>query len=300
MAVARYYRDAIVLPQFSSNATINEVLRNLRCEPEDGEHEVWITDISWTDPAVDRHLQDLIDGGVAVYWIDHHRTALERVRDGQVTVRPTAQVLSEEYAASRLTYEYLCDRLRARGEANQWFEAFAPIVAMADDNDRWLHRIPGSRELALSVAALPGLDGFHELLQLDASGMSTPRMQEAAERAAEELQRSFVIAERSQTVRRIPNSPLTLVTAVCAGYSSDIAEAWSAAASQTIFALFDAKSTSVSFRRSLDCDVDLSHLARDLGGGGHPAAAGCELPRLQREIAAALAAIVAEVLATGE
>ena len=49
-----------------------------------------------------------------------------------------------------------------------------------------------------------------------------------------------------------------------------------------MFALYDAKSLAVSLRRSPDCTVDLSRLAAALGGGGHAAAAGCELPELRR------------------
>lgn len=298
VAVARYYRDATVQVQFSSNAGINDTLRALRCDPPQAEHEVWITDISWTDPTVDAHLQALLDRGVRIYWIDHHRTALERARAGAVSVQFTDQVLSEAVAASRLTYEYLEARLHTAGDSNDWFAALAPIVALADDNDRWLHRIAGSRDLARVVSAMDGLEAYEALLHIDAQATPSARMRAAAERVAEELPRSFALAERSRVRHRIAGSDLELVTAICAGYSSDIADAWGRNATNTVFALFDLKSASVGLRRSPDCRVDLSHLAQALGGGGHPAAAGCELPELQRQIAAAVAMLVAPALAT--
>ena len=62
------------------------------------------------------------------------------------------------------------------------------------------------------------------------------------------------------------------------------------------WALDDAKSLAVSLRRSPDCTVDLSHLAGALGGGGHAAAAGCEVPELRRELAEAVAVRVARAL----
>src|SRR5690242_2570340 len=86
VTVARYYHDAVVLPSFCSHRQINRVLANLRCDPVEADHEVWITDISWSDPDVDRHLQALIDRGVRVYWIDHHRTALTRLNGGLINV----------------------------------------------------------------------------------------------------------------------------------------------------------------------------------------------------------------------
>ena len=63
-----------------------------------------------------------------------------------------------------------------------------------------------------------------------------------------------------------------------------------------LFALYDAKSLALSLRRSADCQVDLSRLATALGGGGHAAAAGAELPELRTALAEALAARVAERL----
>src|SRR5215468_5106454 len=111
VAVARYYGDrADVDARFASNSEIDALLQGLRFEPG-GDHELWITDISWREPATEAHLRQLAHDGARIYWIDHHRTALERVRAGRVDVPFTDTVLSEDYAASRLTYEYLATRL---------------------------------------------------------------------------------------------------------------------------------------------------------------------------------------------
>src|SRR5215472_9225485 len=116
-AVARYYGDrARVQACFASNSEIDSVLQALRPDG-DGERELWITDISWREPATDEHLRALARDGVRIYWIDHHRTALERVKAGRVDVPFADTVLSEDYAASRLTYEYLAARLARDGTA---------------------------------------------------------------------------------------------------------------------------------------------------------------------------------------
>jgi hypothetical protein len=290
VAVARYYRHATVRAQFSSNTEINARLRALRCDPPEATHAVWITDISWTDPQVDRHLQGLIDRGVTVCWIDHHRTALERVRRGEVTVQLTHQVLSEAFAASRLTYEYLRAQLLARGTRNEWFAALRKLVEMADDNDRWLHRIHGSRRLAL-ILATPAFDAYEQLLHIDADVTYTPQMRRAEQQLETALARSFDVAARSRVVRELGNGRV-VTTAVCDGYPSEIADAWGKTAHNTIFAFFDTQSLTVSLRRSPDCTADLSDLAEALGGGGHAAAAGCELPELRVQVAEALAHIV--------
>src|SRR5262245_11441874 len=140
VAVARYYGDrARVDARFASNSEIDAVLQALR-PAGDGEHELWITDISWKEQATDAHLRALVAGGVRIYWIDHHRTALERVKAGRVDVPFADTVLSETFAASRLTYEYLRTRLANEGRQEPRFAAFAPVVAMAGGHDRWLHQ----------------------------------------------------------------------------------------------------------------------------------------------------------------
>ena len=282
VAVARYHADrADVVARFASNSEIDAVLREIQPEPG-RDMELWITDISWRDADTDAHLRRLAAAGVRVYWIDHHRTALERVRTGRIDVPFTDKVLSEEFAASRLVYEYLARRLAGEGRQVPAFTAFAPVVAMADDNDRWLHRVPGSRELAWVVGAL-GPDAYDEFLTLDARVTDTPRMAVARARVGAEIARSFAVASQSRVERCVGG--VRLVVAVCDGHPSEIADAWGKESPGTVFALYDATSLAVSLRRSPDCTVDLSRLAEALGGGGHAAAAGCEIPELRRAVA---------------
>jgi oligoribonuclease NrnB/cAMP/cGMP phosphodiesterase (DHH superfamily) len=284
VALARYHEgQAEVVPHFAGNNEVDAVLRGLDL-PRDA--ELWITDISWRDAETDAHLRRLGEAGTRIVWIDHHRTALERFAAGRVTVPFAERVLSEEFAASRLVYEHLARRLAREGRSAPAFAAFAPIVRMADDNDRWLHQVPGSRELAWVVRAL-GPDAYDEFLHIDEQGTYTPRMREARARVEAEIARSFAVANATRTERRLGD--VTVVAAMCDGHPSEIADAWGKAARNAVFALYDAKSLAVSLRRSPDCTVDLSHLAASLGGGGHAAAAGCELPEVRKTLAEAVA-----------
>jgi oligoribonuclease NrnB/cAMP/cGMP phosphodiesterase (DHH superfamily) len=293
-AVARYYEGrAEVLPHFASNSENDAVLRGLPLDHPD-DRELWITDISWREPATDAHLRELAGRGVSLFWIDHHRPALQRHAAGDVQVTFPDKVLSEDYAASRLTYDFLAARAAHEADAPARFPDFRPVVEMADDNDRWLHRIEGSRELAWVVRAL-GPDSFADIAQLGPDVTYTPRMAAARDRVGAEIARSFRVAEASRTERTIGD--VTLVVAICDGHPSEIADTWGKRATRTVFALYDASSLAVSLRRSPDCDVDLSRLASSLGGGGHAAAAGCELPELRAALAELVAARLAEKLA---
>jgi hypothetical protein len=295
VAIARYYSGIEVRPTFSGNPRINEVIRGLSIEASVGEQELWITDISWTAPETDAFLRQLADQGLKIYWIDHHRTAIERLRSGKIDVPFTHKIVDDSYAAARLVFDYLRERSAREGRPSPELEGFEKVVRMADDNDRWLHQVDGSWELALTLRSMNGAEAFDELMKVDESVTYTPRMRAAYEKVEEELRASVALAERSRIVRDLP-SGVKVVGAACDGYPSEIADRWGREIPNAVFVLFDLKSGALSYRRSPDCRIDLSQLAQAFGGGGHPAAAGSEMPELLTEISASAADRVAAVV----
>ena len=282
-AIARYYREADVRPRFSGNSRINEILQGLPLEePLEGQ-ELWITDISWTAPETDARLRDLARRGLRIYWIDHHRTAIDRDATGRIDVPFAHKIVDDRVAASRLVFEYLNERLAAEGRSNPELARFHKVVEMADDNDRWIHAVDGSWDLALTVRSMNGEAAYEDLVAIDEDVTYTPRMTAAFEKVAGEMKASFEMAEATRTVRDL-DSGVRVVGAVCDGYPSEIADRWGREIPNAVFALFDLKSGAVSYRRSPDCHVDLSKVAETFGGGGHPAAAGCEIPELLQEL----------------
>jgi hypothetical protein len=302
VAVARYRSGATIIPHFSGNEHINEVLRSIGRDAAPTGSELWITDISWTAKETDEHLRNLAAQGVKIFWFDHHRTALKRYAAGDINVSFADHVVSEEFAAARLVYEYIEKQLSETRQENAWFTNFRKAVAMADDNDRWIHAIPGSRELAWTIRTMgsdqENLSGYEALLDIDAAVTYTPAMQAAYEKTAKEIQDSFALAEKSRFEFSVPDTPYTLVTAVCDGHPSEIGDAWGKKAKQTIFAFYDLHGEGVSLRRSPDCQFDLSQLAQFFGGGGHAAAAGCRPTNLHRLFAQELARLLSSAIPT--
>lgn len=300
VAIARYRSGATIIPHFSGNEHINEVLRSIGPEAAPAGSELWITDISWTAKEIDEHLRKLAAQGVKIFWFDHHRTAVKRYAAGDINVPFADHVVSEEFAASRLVYEYLEKQLAETKQQNAWFSDFRKAIAMADDNDRWIHAIPGSRELAWTIRTMgsdqESLSGYEALLDIDAAVTYTPAMQAAYEKTAKEIQASFTLAEKSRVEFALPDTPYTLVTAVCDGHPSEIGDAWGKKAKQTIFAFYDLHGEGVSLRRSPDCQFDLSQLAQFFGGGGHAAAAGCRPTTLHRLFAQELARLLSSAI----
>ena len=106
-AVARFYEGHRVIPTLAGNDESDRVIQALRPRDLSGADEVWITDLSWTQPETAEHLKQLLADGARVYWIDHHRTAVSRADAPEFKVPFTGKVLSERYSAARLVFEYL-------------------------------------------------------------------------------------------------------------------------------------------------------------------------------------------------
>jgi oligoribonuclease NrnB/cAMP/cGMP phosphodiesterase (DHH superfamily) len=294
-AVARFYQGNRVITRLPANNESDRTLQDLEIRTAGEDNEIWITDLSWNSTATGEHLAALAAKGARIHWIDHHRTAITRADAPEFAVPFSARVLSERYSAARLTFNYLRRRLSELAPAQaRAYERFAPFAAIADDNDRWIHRIPESKDWAMAVQTLGGSASYREILRLDEPRMSR-RLRSALEAGREAMAKSLELA-RSTTVDRMFAEGRKLRSACCFGYSSEVAAALYDDQTMTVVALFDLRSQGVSLRRSADCDVDLSVLARTFGGGGHAAAAGFALSDIKRAPAEKLSEILASRL----
>lgn len=298
VVAAKYFADRDFQAVFASNRQIDEVLR--RYSPADpGVEELWITDISWKDDETTDHLNALVDRGLELHWVDHHKSALDAREQGKLRAKFTDHVLDMSYAASRLLFEHLCERSAVLGESKPELMELHNLVMTADDNDRWILAIEGSRELALTLRAMDQMEAYRSLLALDSTLAYGPELQKARDRVDRELEATFRLAESTSTVREIDSRDLRVVAAECDGYSGEIADRWRQRWRQAVFALYDRRGGGISFRRTPDCTVDLSRLAGSFGGGGHEAAAGCETEIPGPKKAEGLADLVTDALLRG-
>ena len=298
VVAARYFGGRRYEPIFASNREIDDVLRAYDPSHPDDE-ELWITDISWRDSSTDLHLDSLAARGLHVYWVDHHKTAIDRRAEGKLNVRFTGFVLDDSYSACRLLFNYLRSRAAERGESKPELLALEKLVLLADDVDRWILAVPGSRELGLAMRAMPQQEAYRALLAMDADLTYAPAIENALRRVQEELKRTFALADETQLVNALPSRGLTVVAAECVDYAGEVADRWSKSFERAVFALYDHRSAGISFRRTPDCTVDLSRLAGAFGGGGHPAAAGCQIATTGTHRASEIARRVLEALARG-
>jgi len=295
VVAARYFAGRPFHATFASNRAIDDVLRNFNPD-QPADEELWITDISWRDDETTAHLNELVDQGLELYWVDHHKTALEARQRGRLQAHFTDFVLDMSYSASRLLFEYLCRRTADRGESRPGLMALRNLVMTADDVDRWILKIEGSRELALAVRALDQQEAYKALMAMDSSLTYGVDLRRARDRVDRELQTTLLLANSTCRVRQIPARNVTVIAAECDGYAGEIADRWRERFERGIFTLYDRRGGGISFRRTPDCPIDLSRLAAAFGGGGHEAAAGCEVEVPGPNRAARLMDMVAEAL----
>jgi oligoribonuclease NrnB/cAMP/cGMP phosphodiesterase (DHH superfamily) len=292
VTVARFYQGFNVTALFPANQDADRTIQELRVAgPGD---EIWITDLSWNLDGTGEHLRRLSDTGARIFWIDHHRSALRRLGSREFAVPFAGKLLSEDFSAARLAYNFLTARadLPDIDSRRAALHSFFPIIEMADDHDRWIHRVPESSDWALAVQTLGSAESYRELLQLGGPVMTRALMQ-ALESGKRAMRQSTELAD--STLRERPlGEGLKLVTACCFGYSSEVAAHIYRNRTNTIVALLDMRSGGVSLRRSADCTADLSKIASALGGGGHAAAAGFVIERAKSALAVRLSEVLGE------
>jgi oligoribonuclease NrnB/cAMP/cGMP phosphodiesterase (DHH superfamily) len=290
--VARFYAGERVIPTLAGNSDSDRVIQSLALKAREGIDEIWITDLSWTAVETGAHLKSLLDRGAHVYWIDHHRTAVSRADAPEFKVPFTGKVLSEQYCAARLTFNYLkrsAPRILSASQ-REAFDSFFAFVELADDHDRWVHKIPESSDWALAVQTLGGMASYREIMKLEQPVM-TRRLGLALAQGQEAMRKSVELARATMVDRELPNG-IKVRTACCFGYSSEVASHLYEGQRRTVVALFDLRSQGISLRRSADSDVNLAAIAESFGGGGHAAASGFALAELRRLPAERLAELL--------
>jgi oligoribonuclease NrnB/cAMP/cGMP phosphodiesterase (DHH superfamily) len=297
-AIARFFDGTRVIANLPGNNESDRAIQSLKLLDHSGADEIWITDLSWTQPQTAAHLKKLSEAGARVFWIDHHRTAVSRADAPEFKVPFAGKVLSEKYSAARLTFDFLKRREDelSSAEKRRDFESFRRFAEIADDHDRWIHKIPESPDWALAVQTLGGTLSYREIVKLREPKMSR-RLREALRAGQDGMRRSMELADSTLVQRPLSNG-VTLRTACCFGYSSEVAAHLYENTTRTVIALFDLRSQGVSLRRSPDCEVDLSKLAEQFGGGGHAAASGFMTPELRKVPAERLSELLAPRLDT--
>lgn len=234
---------------FEDYRTVNErIIQVLASKP----HKILLTDIS-----PDEKVAELLDkSGIPIHLFDHHRTAL------WLNSYPWANV-DTSYCATRLLY----DHIKRTWDGVTMYKHFVYLV---NDWDMWLHEYETSKMLNTFLTAI-GKERFVKRFLND----PWPIFNSNEEMIIEvELERKEEYVQKAVEKAKIYNNNYAVT--IAEKYKSEIGEKLLQLA--PIAVIIDPREDTVSLR-SKDDKHDVSEIAKKFGGGGHPRAAGFELPK---------------------
>ena len=125
VAVARYHSGATSSRTFPGTNALMRCMRAIGPEAAPAGSELWITDISWTEKETDNHISTTCGTRSKDFLVRPPSHGDETPCGRDINVPFTDHVVSEEFSASRLIYEYLEKQLAEAKEQNYHFNDFA-------------------------------------------------------------------------------------------------------------------------------------------------------------------------------
>lgn len=220
---------------------------------EENPEFIYITDISPQSEEV----TELLDQFSKVRLFDHHKTALH------LNSYPCATVDTTKCGAY-LFYDYLFGSLRTEFITSWW-----KLVFHANDYDLWLHRDPHSAVLNSLLYAI-GHERFIKRFLQNPSVELTE-----AEKYLLEIEKEKEKKYIQEAVETAKVYDLFAVT-IAERYTSQIGQKLLETYPVDIAVIINAQKGTVSLRSK---EADVSAIAKALGGGGHPKAAGFTLQK---------------------
>ena len=111
--------------------------------------KVYFVDYSFSYEENKAVLVSLIEHGIDVVWIDHHKTscnALNTLKDKVLTSPHFNQYIHTEYCAAVLCYKWCCAEMSKLDNTSELFISNHKLLKYVDSWDCWKHNYPNDRE----------------------------------------------------------------------------------------------------------------------------------------------------------
>ncbi len=206
--------------------------------------------------------------------LDHHASAERNLKD--LDLKDKGELIFDMgRSGAQIAWDYLWDSPRP------WF------VDYVADRDRWVNKLPHTKEISAAMFFYGYFEDFNKLDEL----YSNPNdentkgrliqhgsiLQEYREREilsyAKTAKPAIFTAGGEEYMVRITCCPYT----ICSDVGNRISSTMDCDFSVTYWYDYWANTYKLSFRGSDSCEIDLSKVAGELGGGGHPKASGATI-----------------------
>lgn len=232
----------------------------------------WDGPIIVADASVSVEMAETVCNYDNLVLLDHHKSAIP------LSEYPWAYIEKENSrAGGKMLYDFLIERI----SNPESLRAYQELVDAADDHDRWIKNIPESDTIATLHNVL-GQKLFVNRFLKNPNLSLTNNEQYLLN--LEDFKREEYIENRKKemTVREVDvNGESVRVAFLLANnHQSRLGHAIYEDITLGVDVVVMVGNKSISMRSKQDCPLDLSVVAKLNGGGGHAAAAGCDLGKV--------------------
>lgn len=255
--------------------------------PDCSDRIVYLVDFSYKKAIV----LEICKVAKKVILIDHHKTAIEDLKDLQDISSPLYQknfdwYVDIERSGAMLAWDYWNNHV---GEltytpGNSSYEQPPMLLDYVQDRDLWKFKLPGSREVSASVFSNKYSFEKWDELMLNKSIVSMEAEGHAIERKHhKDIEELLNVCQHMATIggHSVPgaNLPYTLASDACHKMAAAYKDG-------TMFAAtyYDTGTDRIYSLRSCHNGMDVSQIAAFYGGGGHRNAAGFKIPLIRMEV----------------
>lgn len=247
---------------YSLEQALYDVLNNVP-----GGTKVYITDLCPDDAAIAAPLGELQHAGFNVVWYDHHQWD-EDIAEAVTGKQVGLSVNTDECTASLLALELPIDAPHLQD-----------LAAVTKDRDLWIREDPRSDRLS-TFSRIADVDEYVDVVLEHGPDLPDAVQERIDERQARdaELQERAVARARIRQINA-PEDVAVAITYTRGGNASEIGNALVEEHGHDVAVVMKPHGGASIYSHSNREGFAACHeAAAELGGGGHPTAAGCSLP----------------------
>jgi oligoribonuclease NrnB/cAMP/cGMP phosphodiesterase (DHH superfamily) len=238
-----------------------------------------VNNIILADVSISEKMADKVDqSGANVLLFDHHKSAIPLAN------RPWCTIEKENNACgSKMLFQNLMDKNKEYPDVIKYYSKWKELIDLVDDYDRWVRNYPESEDLALlhpMIGQSMFIDRFLTHPTKDLTSEERYVINLEKRKMEEEISEKKRVVQSSIFKKKINGKEYRLGIITGVKYISTTGDALYSDPQLNLDCVVMITGATISMRSSKACELDLSKIAKDNGGGGHKSASGFPLRAL--------------------
>lgn len=228
-----------------------------------------VNNIILADVSISEQMADKVDqSGANVLLFDHHKSAIPLANRKWCTIEK-----ENNACGSKMLFQHMLDQNKEQTYYNKWKELFD----LVDDHDRWVKNYSESEDLALlhlMIGQSMFIDRFLSHPTKDLTSEERYVINLEKRKMEEEVSEKKRVVQSSIFKKKINGKEYRFGIITGVKYVSTTGDALYSDPMLNLDCVVMITGATISMRSSKACELDLSKIAKDNGGGGHKSASG--------------------------